>query len=108
MGCPRCKLLPTIRKTSSIRPPAYRHRVVPRDVPPDVAAKRLGLTLVQFEEALPALLDRGFPPADCTTHLYDLVRVDQWMDERHGTGAGRPLRQAGDVFQGRMRQMLDG
>jgi len=94
--------------TAGKRPAAYRHRVSPRDVPPEVAAKRLGLTLVQFEEALPALLDRGFPPADCTTHLYDLVRVDQWMDERHGTGAGRPLRQASDVFGGRMRRMMDG
>jgi hypothetical protein len=94
--------------TAGKRPGAYRHRVAPRDVPLEVAAKRLGLTPVQFEEALPALLDRGFPAADVTTKLYDLVRVDQWMDERHGTGVGRPLRQASDVFGGRMRQMMDG
>jgi hypothetical protein len=82
--------------------------VTPRDVPAEIAARRLGLTLAQFEEALPALLDRGFPSADVTTRLYDLVRVDQWMDERHGAGVGRPLRDADDGYAEKARRILNG
>jgi hypothetical protein len=100
--------LPTIRKTSSIRPPAYRHRVVPRDVPPEVAAKRLGLTLAQFEEALPALLDRGFPRADCTTLLFDLQAIEKWMDDRHCLAGGRPLRDSDDGYAEKARRILNG
>jgi hypothetical protein len=90
------------------RPSAYRHRVSPRDVPAEVAAKRLGLTLVQFEEALPALIDRNFPASDPTTGLFDSVRVEAWMDERHGVSGGRQLRNADDGFAAKARSMLNG
>src|SRR5690606_9130818 len=39
-----------------------RFQVDPRDVPPEKAARRLGLTLERFEDLLPRLLARGFPP----------------------------------------------
>jgi len=38
--------------------------IAPGDIAPVEAARYMGLTLTQFEFTLPALLDRGFPPAD--------------------------------------------
>lgn len=60
-----------------------RSKVVPRDVPPIKAARRMGLTLPVFEMHLPKLLRRGFPRADETTGNYDLKKIDQWMDDRN-------------------------
>lgn len=59
-----------------------RFHVEPGDVPPEVAARRLGLTVEQFEQKLPELLARGFPPADKTTGMYDLGAIDQWRMRR--------------------------
>jgi len=53
------------------------------DVPPDVAAKRLGLTLEAFMAALPLLDGRGFPAPDQTTGNYDLEAIDRWRRSRH-------------------------
>ena len=58
-------------------------RVEPRDIPPEVAARRLGLTSVQFQERLPELLARGFPPPDETTGNYCLEAVDAWRLRRY-------------------------
>lgn len=68
-----------------------RFKVVPRDVPADKAARRLHLTLAEFERKLPELFERGFPRPDPTTGMYDLDAIDRWMTERHrhldqGTG----------------------
>ena len=60
-----------------------RFRVEPRDIPPEVAARRLGLTCPQFQEKLPALLARGFPPPDETTGNYCLEAVDAWRLRRY-------------------------
>ncbi len=60
-----------------------RFNVEPRDVPPDKAARRLGLTLEQFNDVLPQLLRRGFPPSDPDTGNYDLDAIDQWRAARH-------------------------
>ncbi len=60
-----------------------RFRVDPKDVPPDVAARRLGLDLSAFQLVLPSLLDRGFPSADPTTGHFDLDAIDQWRRRRH-------------------------
>lgn len=60
-----------------------RHSVKPRDAPPAIAARALGLTLDQFSEKLPDLLARGFPPIDKTTGHYDLKAIDQWQNSRH-------------------------
>ena len=59
-----------------------RFHVEPRDIAPEMAARRLGLSLVQFEEKLPALLQRGFPAADPTTGQYCIEAIDQWRLRR--------------------------
>ena len=58
-------------------------RVVPRDGPPEIAARRLGTTLVVFNAALPNLYARGFPKPDPDTGNFDLVAIDKWCDARH-------------------------
>ena len=64
------------------RPASMRFRVEPRDVPPAKAARRLGLTLHEFEACVERLIDRGFPRPDESTGHYDLKAVDAWMDQR--------------------------
>jgi hypothetical protein len=90
-----------------IRMSRIRYSVKPRDAPPAIAARALGLTLDQFSEMLSALLARGFPPHDKTTGNYDLKAIDLWQDGRHGhlffgdkvplapdqAGAGAPIRE---------------
>jgi hypothetical protein len=60
-----------------------RERVGIGDVSPAEAAARLNLSLDAFREHLPALLARGFPPADETTGQYDLTAIDRWRMDRH-------------------------
>lgn len=60
-----------------------RFRVDPGDVPAEKAARRLHLTLHVFEEVLPNLLLRGFPPADPDTKMFDLEAIDRWRRLRH-------------------------
>lgn len=60
-----------------------RFRVEPRDVPPVHAVRRIGLSLDCFEEILPRLLSRGFPPSDPDTGNYDLDAIDSWRASRH-------------------------
>ena len=60
-----------------------RFRVDPGDVPPEKAARRLHLTLHAFQEVLPKLLLRGFPPADPDTKMFDLEAIDRWRRLRH-------------------------
>jgi hypothetical protein len=52
------------------------------DVPPVVAARRVGLALDEFREALPQLIARGFPPADTTTGNFDIDAIDEWRRRR--------------------------
>ena len=89
-----------------------RFRIDPRDVPPAKAARRLHLTLSEFERALPELRRRGFPQPDETTGNYDLAAIDDWMDCRSGR------REAGLVkrlepenaalnFEGRLRALRE-
>lgn len=59
-----------------------RFSVEARDIPPEAAARRLGLTLEHFREKLPALLQRGFPASDQTTGNYCLEAIDQWRMRR--------------------------
>jgi hypothetical protein len=65
------------------RPKSVRFRVDPGDVPADKAARRLHLTLPEFQEKLPRLIERGFPPADPDTGMFDLEAIDQWRRSRH-------------------------
>lgn len=62
---------------------ALRFQVEPRDVPPEKAARRLGLSMEHFEALLPRLLSRGFPPSDPDTGNYDLDAIDEWRAKRH-------------------------
>jgi hypothetical protein len=81
--------------------PNIRFSVPPRDVPPVKAARRLHLTLAEFEAKKAELFARGFPQPDPTTGMYDLVKIDRWMDDRDGsTGCGRP-RDAREVLGAR-------
>jgi hypothetical protein len=59
-----------------------RFSVAPRDVPPTKAARRLHLTLPEFDAVRDELYGRGFPRPDPTTGMFDLVKIDQWMDGR--------------------------
>jgi hypothetical protein len=60
-----------------------RFRIDPRDVPPEKAARRLGMSLEVFEKALPNLIGRGFPQADPDSGNFDLAAIDRWCDSRH-------------------------
>lgn len=62
---------------------SLRFTVEPRDVPPEKAARRLGLTMERFTDLLPQLLRRGFPPSDPDTGNYDLDAIDAWRSARH-------------------------
>ena len=91
-----------------------RYRVDPRDAPPEKVARRLHLTLLEFQAKLAALYDRGFPKPDPTTGMFDMAAVDAWMDARHPLTRGRSLtdatepRNAEEVFGDRARRLLDG
>jgi hypothetical protein len=72
-----------------LRSSRIRYPVDPRDVPAEKIARRLHLTLAEFEALKDDLFGRGFPRPDLTTHHYDLRAVDAWMDVRSGlTGQG--------------------
>jgi hypothetical protein len=75
---------------TAVRPSRIRYRIDPLDIPAEKAARRLHLTLDQFREKLPKLLQRGFPPADPTTGMFFLPAIDKWMASRNGltTGTG--------------------
>jgi hypothetical protein len=61
---------------------SIRFPVEPRDVPDVKAARRLHLTLKVFNVVKEELFRRGFPHPDPTTGMYDLRKIDQWMDAR--------------------------
>jgi hypothetical protein len=60
-----------------------RYRVEPRDVSREAAARRLGLTLAQFDTQYDNLVARGFPASDRDTGNFDLHAIDRWCDARH-------------------------
>lgn len=69
--------------TRAVGTGAIRFQVEPRDIPPEKAARRLGLTIEAFAELLPRLQSRGFPMSDPDTGNYDLDAIDQWRASRH-------------------------
>jgi hypothetical protein len=89
-----------------------RFRIEPRDVPPEVAARRLGKKFAEFSAALPDLIARGFPPSDPTTGNFDLAAIDRWCDARHphlfGSGLAVEARDAKDVVQDRLAKLRAG
>lgn len=86
---------------------ALRFNVEPRDVPPEKAARRLGLTLERFEGLLPQLLRRGFPPSDPDTGNYDLDAIDAWRSSRHRRylQSVSPSDQSGGLVAARLEAM---
>ncbi|CAN7706427.1 hypothetical protein [Mesorhizobium sp. LjNodule214] len=61
-----------------------RFSVEPRLVPPTKAARRLHLTLSEFDAKREALYRSGFPaPCDITGN-YDLHAIEAWQDNRSG------------------------
>jgi hypothetical protein len=59
-----------------------RPHVVPRDVPREAAAQRLGLSLGEFDACYDNLIARGFPRPDPDTKNFDLNAIDRWCDAR--------------------------
>lgn len=74
-----------------------RFKVVPRDVPPEVAARRLGMTLADFDRVRDRLSARGFPAPDPDTGQYDLAAIDAWCDRRHAHLFAVPVTGAHDA-----------
>lgn len=60
-----------------------RARILPGDIHPDAAARRMGMTRPEFERVLPRLLSRGFPIADPDTGMFDLDAIDRWRHRRN-------------------------
>jgi hypothetical protein len=91
-----------------------RFRVEPRDVPAELAARRLGMNVAAFSAALPNLIARGFPAPDPDTCNFDLAAVDRWCDARHphlfGAGAAPVMvaRDARDVVADRIAALRAG
>lgn len=69
-------------------PSQVRFVVEPRLVPPVKAARRLHLTLAEFNTKREALYRGGFPRACSVTGHYDLVAIDAWLDQRSRLGDG--------------------
>lgn len=61
-----------------------RFTIEPRMLPARHIARRLGLSLDEFEQRLPELLSIGFPAADPLLGTYCLQAVDSWIDRRAG------------------------
>ena len=89
-----------------------RFRVEPRDVPIEMAARRLGKTVAEFTAAMPNLIARGFPQPDPDTGNFDLHAIDRWCDARHvhlfGQGATVQARDASAVAKDRIAAMRRG
>lgn len=63
---------------------SVRFKITPRLVPTSKAARYLHLTTRELENALPLLIERGFPrPCPVIGHL-DLAAVDLWLDRQSG------------------------
>ena len=60
-----------------------RKRVGVGDVTEVEIAAHMGLTALDFRDALPSLLARGFPAPDPTTGRFDLQAVDLWRAARY-------------------------
>jgi hypothetical protein len=63
--------------------PSEIQHVRPRDVPAEIAARRLGTSLFDFKVKLPSLLARGFPKPDPDTANFDPSAIERWCDYRH-------------------------
>ena len=89
-----------------------RFRVEPRDVPAEMAARRLGKSVAEFDAVLPNLIARGFPKPDPDTGHFDLVAIDKWCDARHAHlfsgNAAMQARDASEVARERIEALRSG
>ena len=60
------------------RASSVRFRIDPRDIPTEKVARRLHLTLSEFEVCKARLFARGFPRPDPDTGHYPIEAVDRW------------------------------
>lgn len=98
-----------MRTAITPRSASIRYAVKPRLAPADKAARVLHLTLAQFQEKLPDLIARGFPPAEPVTGFYDLKKIDLWLDNpQPGLTTHEQLRNAADVIQQRLAGLRSG
>lgn len=65
-----------------------RFAIEPRMVPPAKAARRIGLTLAEFQARAAELEAAGFPVADPLTGCIALESIDIWIDRRAGLKRG--------------------
>lgn len=65
------------------RAPTVRFSIDPADIPAEKVARRLHLTLSQFEACKTRLFMRGFPRPDPDTGMYCLEAIDRWRLHRH-------------------------
>lgn len=84
------------------------------DCPPAAAARRIWLSVQEFDLQLPELLTRGFPRADPTTGNYDLEAIDAWRRSRYphlfrdGLTPATGARDANHVLRARLAGKQDG
>jgi hypothetical protein len=89
-----------------------RVSVSPGDIRPEAAARRLGLTLAEFDLCKERLFQRGFPYPDPDTGMYDLEAIDAWRRVRHphlfGLTGVPSARDAREVVPTRLARVRDG
>lgn len=83
-------------------PNQIRFAVEPRLVPPTKAARRLHLTLAEFNLKREALYRAGFPQACSVTGHYDLVAIDAWLDRRSGVAGAEEPEETMEEFRKRL------
>lgn len=86
---------------------APRVSIIPRGVAAEHAARRLGLTLGDFNQVLPELFSRGFPRPDLTTKRFDRKAIEVWMDAQSGLAVASEARD-GSVISARIEAMRHG
>jgi hypothetical protein len=93
----------------AVAPAKIRFAINPGDVPAVKAARRLHLTLEEFQAQLPELIRRGFPPADPTTNMFCLEAIDAWRFGRYpqllGLTGNHVARDAREVAGDRIKRM---
>ena len=86
-------------------PSQIRFAVEPRLVPPGKAARRLHLTLAEFNAKLVALARNGFPKPCSVTGHYDLVAIDIWLDQRARIGSQDDIASEQELMRQRIAEI---